>query len=129
MIYLIFFKNHKFHWILFVKYFNLSLYGEFLFVQQFQPDSITLHWQKQPLWKILDKWNPLLRYGMEETALKTALQHLKSMQKQSKEKHAKHFEYCCKRTFYCNDSKITEFEMIDTKNSSTAYDVMYKLIA
>ena len=33
-----------------------------------------------------------------------------------------------KRTFYCNDSKITEFEMIDTKNSSTAYVVMYKLI-
>ena len=22
---------------------------------------------------------------------------------------------CCKRTFYCNDSKITEFEMIDIK--------------
>ena len=35
---------------------------------------------------------------------------------------------CCKRTFYCNDSKITELEMIDTKNSSTAYVVMYKFI-
>ena len=35
---------------------------------------------------------------------------------------------CCKGTFYCNDSKITEFEMIDTKISSTAYVVMYKLI-
>ena len=35
---------------------------------------------------------------------------------------------CCKRTFYCNDSKITEFEMIDTKTSITAYVVMYKLI-
>ena len=35
---------------------------------------------------------------------------------------------CCKRTFYCNDSKITELELIDTKNSSTAYAVMYKLI-
>ena len=34
---------------------------------------------------------------------------------------------CCK-TIYCNDSKIAEFEMIDTKNSSTAYEVMYKLI-
>ena len=34
---------------------------------------------------------------------------------------------CCKRTFYCNDSKITELEMIDTKNSSTAYVVMHKL--
>ena len=35
---------------------------------------------------------------------------------------------CCKRTVYCNDSKITEFDMIDTKNSSNAYVVMYKLI-
>ena len=35
---------------------------------------------------------------------------------------------CCKRTFYCYDSKITEFEMIDTNNSSTANVVMYKLI-
>ena len=34
----------------------------------------------------------------------------------------------CKRTFYCNDSKITEFEMIDTKNFSTGYVVMYNLI-
>ena len=25
------------------------------------------------------------------------------------------------KTFYCNDSKITEFEMIDTENSFTAY--------
>ena len=36
---------------------------------------------------------------------------------------------CFKRTLYCNDSKITEFEMIDTTNSSTAYVVIYKLIA
>ena len=35
---------------------------------------------------------------------------------------------CCKKTLYCNDSKITTFETIDTKNSSTAYVVMYKLI-
>ena len=33
-----------------------------------------------------------------------------------------------KKTFDCNDSKITEFEIIDTKNSSTAYVVMCKLI-
>ena len=32
------------------------------------------------------------------------------------------------KAFYCNDSKITEFDMIDTKNSCTAYVVMYKLI-
>ena len=35
---------------------------------------------------------------------------------------------CCKRTFNCNDSYITEFEMIDTKNSCTADVVMYKII-
>ena len=34
---------------------------------------------------------------------------------------------CCKNN-PCNDCKIMEFEMIDTKNSSTAYVVMYKLI-
>ena len=34
---------------------------------------------------------------------------------------------CCKKTFYCNDHKITEFEITD-KNSSTAYIVLYKLI-
>ena len=29
---------------------------------------------------------------------------------------------CCKKkTFHCNDSKITEFGMIDTQTSSTAY--------
>ena len=32
---------------------------------------------------------------------------------------------CCNRTFYCNDNKITEFDMINTKNSSTAYVVIY----
>ena len=36
---------------------------------------------------------------------------------------------CCEKTFYCNDRKITEFEMINTKNSSTAYVVMYTLIS
>ena len=30
-----------------------------------------------------------------------------------------------KKTFDCNDSKITEFEMHDTKIPSTAYVVMY----
>ena len=35
---------------------------------------------------------------------------------------------CCNRTFYCNDNKITEFDKINTKNSSTAYVVIYKLI-
>ena len=35
---------------------------------------------------------------------------------------------CCKKPLCCNDSKIKEFEMIDTKNFSTAYEVIYKLI-
>ena len=34
----------------------------------------------------------------------------------------------CKKKFYCNDSEITEFEIIHIKNFSTAYVVMYKLI-
>ena len=32
------------------------------------------------------------------------------------------------KTFYYNDSKITEFELIDTKKPSTAYVIMYDLI-
>ena len=34
---------------------------------------------------------------------------------------------CCKKTFYCNDHKITEFRITD-KNSSIAYIVLYKWI-
>ena len=34
---------------------------------------------------------------------------------------------CCK-TFYCNDHTITEFRIIDSKNSSTAYVILYELI-
>ena len=34
---------------------------------------------------------------------------------------------CCKKTFYCNDHKITEFGITD-KNSSTVYIVLYKWI-
>ena len=34
---------------------------------------------------------------------------------------------CCKKTFYCNDYKITEFGITD-KNSSTAYIILYKWI-
>ena len=36
--------------------------------------------------------------------------------------------YSGRHTASINDSKITEFEMIDTQNSSTPYVVMYKLI-
>ena len=30
--------------------------------------------------------------------------------------------------FYCNDNTITEFEIIDSKNFSTAYVILYELI-
>ena len=35
---------------------------------------------------------------------------------------------CCKKTFYCNDHTITEFGIIGSKNSSTAYVILYELI-
>ena len=36
---------------------------------------------------------------------------------------------CCKKdSFYCNDHTITEFGIIDSKNSSTAYVILYELI-
>ena len=35
---------------------------------------------------------------------------------------------CCKKTFYSNDNTITEFKIIDSKNSSTAYVILYELI-
>ena len=35
---------------------------------------------------------------------------------------------CCKKTFYCNDHTITEFGIIDSINSSTAYVILYELI-
>ena len=35
---------------------------------------------------------------------------------------------CCNKTFYCDDHTITEFGIIDSKNSSTAYVILYELI-
>ena len=36
---------------------------------------------------------------------------------------------CCKKKpFYCNDHTITEFGIIDSKNSSTAFVILYELI-
>ena len=35
---------------------------------------------------------------------------------------------CCKKTFYCNDHTITEFGIVYSKNSSTAYAILYELI-
>ena len=34
----------------------------------------------------------------------------------------------CKKTFYCNDHTITELGIIDSKNPSTAYVILYELI-
>ena len=34
---------------------------------------------------------------------------------------------CCKKSFYCNDHTITEFGIIDSKNSSTAYVISFML--
>ena len=35
---------------------------------------------------------------------------------------------CCGKTFHCNDNKITESNITDTYNSSTAYILLYKLM-
>ena len=35
---------------------------------------------------------------------------------------------CCNKTFYCNDNRITELRIVDTRNSTTAYVILYKLI-
>ena len=32
------------------------------------------------------------------------------------------------KKIYCNDNTTTEFEIIDSKNSSTAYIILYELI-
>ena len=45
--------------------------------------------------------------------------------------HSGHFTAsinCCQKIFYCNDHTITEFTIIDSKNSSTAYVILYELI-
>ena len=35
---------------------------------------------------------------------------------------------CCVKTFHCNDNKITECNILDTYNSSTAYILLYTLM-
>ena len=35
---------------------------------------------------------------------------------------------CCGKTFHCKDNKITEYNITNTYNSSTAYILLYKLI-
>ena len=45
--------------------------------------------------------------------------------------HSGHYTACIncyKETFYSNDNKITKFEIIDSKNSSIAYVILYELI-
>ena len=36
---------------------------------------------------------------------------------------------CCGKTFYCNDTKVTECDISDKCNSSTVYILLYKLIS
>ena len=38
------------------------------------------------------------------------------------------YQFLPKKTFYCNDHTITELGIIDSKNSSTAYVILYELI-
>ena len=40
----------------------------------------------------------------------------------------KHPSIVAQQTFYCNDNTITEFGIIDSKNSSTAYVILYELM-
>ena len=35
---------------------------------------------------------------------------------------------CCKKAFYCGDRTITEFGIVDSRDSSAAYVVLYELI-
>ena len=43
--------------------------------------------------------------------------------------HTGHYTaFKLQKTFYCNDHTITEFGIIDSKNSSTAYVILYELI-
>ena len=39
-----------------------------------------------------------------------------------------HLSIVAKKPFYCNDHTITEFGIIDSKNSSNAYVILYELI-
>ena len=39
-----------------------------------------------------------------------------------------HLSIVAKNKFYCNDPTITEFEIVDSKNSFTAYVIIYELI-
>ena len=43
--------------------------------------------------------------------------------------HSGHYIYqLLQKTFYCNDHTITKFGIIDSKNSSTAYVILYELV-
>ena len=62
--------------------------------------------------------------GLHKFSLQAAIDH------QGPSMYSGHYTAsinCWKRTFYCNDCEITEFEMIDT-NNSIVYVVMYQLI-
>ena len=60
---------------------------------------------KFSLWATIDHHGPSIHYGHYTASIN-----------------------CCKQTFYCNDHTITEFGIIDSKNSSAAYVILYELI-
>ena len=69
--------------------------------------------------------NQIISYSLHKFSLQATIDH------HGPSMYSDHYTASinfCKKAFYCNDNKITEFEMIDTKNSSTAYVLMYQLI-
>ena len=69
--------------------------------------------------------DPAVRLGPLKFSLRATIDH------HWPSKHSGHYTAsinCCKKTFYCNDHTITEFGIIDSKNSSTAYVTLYELI-
>ena len=52
----------------------------------------------------------------------------KQTKKPKKNNHTHHPSISPPQKIYCNDSKITEFEIIATNDSSTTYVAIYKLV-
>ena len=69
---------------------------------------------------ILQSWSML---GPLKLSLRVAIDH------HGPSLHSGHYTASlnCWKKFYCNNNKITQFEIIDSKNSSTAYVILYEL--
>ena len=69
--------------------------------------------------------NTTVRLGPLKLSLRTTIDH------HGPSIHSGHYTAsinCCKKTFYCNDNTNTEFGIIDSKNASTAYVILYESI-